>query len=71
MWKQILKLVGSTKLSDIHIHADAKLAYRELGDMIQLDQIISSQQIRDFLQEVLSEAEFVEFIENKDFDFAI
>jgi twitching motility protein PilT len=71
MWPLILNLTESTKLSDIHIHADAKLAYREYGDMIQLDHIISSEDIRDFLQEVLSETDFIDFIESKDFDFAI
>jgi twitching motility protein PilT len=71
MWNLITKLSDTTKLSDIHIHADEKLAYREFGDMIQLDQIVSSEDIRDFLQEVLSESDFIDFIENKDFDFAI
>jgi twitching motility protein PilT len=71
MWALILNLSESTKLSDIHIHADEKIAYREFGDMIQLDQIISSEDIRNFLQEELSESDFINFIENKDFDFAI
>ena len=71
MWDLILNLAQSTKLSDIHIHAGAPIAYREHGDIIQLDQIVDQSVLRDFLQEVLSDAEFMQFIESKDHDFAI
>ena len=71
MWNRIIELSKSTKLSDIHIHADSPLAYREHGSVTQLGQIISQEEVREFLQEVLSESEFVEFIQSKDHDFAI
>ena len=71
MWDLILELVESTGLSDIHIHSDSNLAYREHGDMIQLDQVIDQAELREFIQDNLSESEFLQYIETKDFDFAI
>jgi twitching motility protein PilT len=71
MWDLILELAKTTKLSDIHIHAGAPLAYREYGDMMKLERVIEAEEIRDFLQEVLPEDDFVKFIESKDHDFAI
>lgn len=71
MWDLILNLAQTTKLSDIHIHAGSPIAYREHGDIIQLDQVIDQSVLRIFLQEVLSESEFMQFIESKDHDFAI
>jgi len=38
LWPLILQLAEKTKLSDIHIHSDAPIAYREFGDMIQLEE---------------------------------
>ena len=70
MWDIILELTKTTKLSDIHMQAGEKLAYREYGEIIQLNQIISAEAIREFLQEELSESEFFGFIETKDYDFA-
>ena len=72
LWQLILQLAEKTKLSDIHIHSDAPIAYREFGDMIQLeDHVVSESDIREFLQEVLDDQDFAYFIENKDHDFAI
>jgi twitching motility protein PilT len=72
LWPLILQLADKTKLSDIHIHSDAPIAYREFGDMIQLkDHVVSESDIRDFLQEVLEEQDFAGFVESKDHDFAI
>jgi Tfp pilus assembly pilus retraction ATPase PilT len=71
MWNFILDLAKSTKLSDIHIHSDTYAAYREHGDIIRTDRIIQSEQIRSFLQENLSESDFFQFIDSKDYDFAL
>ena len=72
LWPLILQLAEKTKLSDIHIHSDAPIAYREFGDMVQLeDHVVEESHIRDFLQEVLDDDEFAHFIEHKDHDFAI
>ncbi|MBM3351525.1 MAG: PilT/PilU family type 4a pilus ATPase [Betaproteobacteria bacterium] len=71
MWDLILNLAQTTKLSDIHVHAGAPIAYREHGDIVQLNRIIEQSELRDFLQEVLSDSEFVQFVEYKDHDFAI
>ena len=62
MWDLILELTRNTKLSDIHMQAGAKLAYREYGEIVQLEQVVSSEELRTFLQEELSET--------KDYDFA-
>jgi twitching motility protein PilT len=70
MWDLILELTKNTKLSDIHMQAGSKLAYREYGEIIQLDKVLSGEAIREFLQEELSESEFVSFVESKDYDFA-
>ena len=70
MWDLILELTRNTKLSDIHMQAGAKLAYREYGEIVQLEQVVSSEEMRTFLQEELSEVEFVRFVETKDYDFA-
>lgn len=70
MWDLILELAKTTKLSDIHMHAGSKLAYREFGEIIHLDQFVSSEEIREFLQEELSESDFFHFLESKDYDFA-
>jgi twitching motility protein PilT len=71
MWELILELAESTKLSDIHIHANENLAYREHGDMVQIDRVIEQGELREFIQENVSEAEFMQYIETKDYDFAI
>jgi twitching motility protein PilT len=71
MWNFILDLSKSTKLSDIHIHGDTYAAYREHGDVIRTDRIIQSEEIRSFLQENLSESDFFQFIDSKDYDFAL
>ena len=51
LWPLILQLAEKTKLSDIHIHSDAPIAYREFGDMIQLEEhVVKESKIREFLQ---------------------
>ena len=35
LWPLLLELAEKTKLSDIHIHSDHGVAYREYGDMVQ------------------------------------
>ncbi|MEI7917647.1 MAG: PilT/PilU family type 4a pilus ATPase [Methylophilaceae bacterium] len=70
MWDLILELAKTTKLSDIHIHASTNLAYREYGEIIHLDRKVSSEEIRQFLQEELSESDFFNFVDSKDYDFA-
>jgi len=72
LWTLILQLAEKTKLSDIHIHSDAPIAYREFGEMIQMDEhVVKESQIKEFLQDVLDDEGFAHFIENKDHDFAI
>ncbi len=71
LWPLILELADKTKLSDIHIHSDAPIAYREFGDMVQLEHIVEAEHIREFLQEVLNDDDFSGFVESKDHDFAI
>ena len=72
LWSLIIELSEKTKLSDIHIHSDAPIAYREFGDVIQLeDHVVEESQIREFLQEVLDDEYFAGFIQSKDHDFAI
>jgi twitching motility protein PilT len=71
MWELILDLAQTTKLSDIHIHAGSAIAYREHGDIVQLDRVVEQADLRQFLQDVLSDSEFMQFIESKDHDFAI
>lgn len=71
MWEYILNLAAATKLSDIHLHADERVAYREHGEIIHLDDVVSQDDLREFLQDNLSEEEFMHFIETKDHDFAI
>jgi len=71
LWPLILELADKTKLSDIHIHSDAPIAYREFGDMVQLEHIVEAEHIREFLQEVLDDDDFSGFVESKDHDFAI
>jgi twitching motility protein PilT len=70
MWDLILELAKTTKLSDIHMRAGKKLAYREHGEIFHLDYEISSEAIRLFLQEELSEPELFNFLDSKDHDFA-
>jgi twitching motility protein PilT len=71
LWPLILELADKTKLSDIHIHSDVPIAYRENGDMVQLEHVVKESDIRVFLQEVLEEQDFAGFVESKDHDFAI
>lgn len=72
LWELIQELAKQTELSDIHIHSDRAIAYREHGDMIHLpDHITDAESIREFLQEFLSEADLAFFMDHKDHDFAI
>jgi twitching motility protein PilT len=71
LWPLILELAEKTKLSDIHIHSDANIAYREFGDMIQIEHFVEEEHIIKFLQEILDEETYAHFAEHKDHDFAI
>jgi len=71
MWDFIKKLSDERKLSDLHIHADKPLAFREYGDILQEEKVFSSDDIRKFLQDFLSESEFMHFLDTMDYDFAI
>jgi len=71
LWPVILELAEKTKLSDIHIHSDANIAYREFGDMVQIEHLIEEDHIKKFLQEILDDKDYAGFVESKDHDFAI
>lgn len=71
MWDYLIKIIESRNISDIHIHADQKVALRELGEIVMDDQVFSNDDIKNFIKDELSEADFLFFLENKDFDFAI
>ena len=54
LWALIQELAKKTELSDIHIHADRPIAYREHGEMKQLaDHVTTAQSIDDFLKKFL------------------
>ena len=68
LWTLILQLAEKTKLSDIHIHSDAPIAYREFGEMIQMDEhVVKESQIKEFLQDVLDDEVFAHFLEHARF----
>ena len=71
LWPLLLELSDKTKLSDIHIHSDQGIAYREMGDMVMLDHVVEEAHIHAFLREVMDEVDYDEFLTHKDADFAI
>ena len=71
LWPLLLELAEKTKLSDIHIHSDHGVAYREFGDMVQLDHQVEENHIHSFLKEVMEKEDYDEFLDHKDADFAI
>ena len=72
LWALIQELAKKTELSDIHIHADRPIAYREHGEMKQLaDHVTSAQSIDDFLKKFLEKEDHEHFNKTKDHDFAI
>ena len=71
MWNKILELTKSTKLSDIHIHSDLQISYREFGEIVKTNDYCSSEDIKKFLLEILSEFAFKKFEQKLDYDFAI
>jgi twitching motility protein PilT len=71
MWDYLIKTIETKNISDIHIHAEEKVALRELGDITMDDQVFSNDDIKKFIKAELSESDFLYFLENKDFDFAI
>jgi twitching motility protein PilT len=71
LWPLLLELAEKTKLSDIHIHSDHGVAYREFGDMVQLDHQVEEAHIHSFLKEVMEKEDYDEFLNHKDADFAI
>ena len=72
LWALIQELAKKTELSDIHIHADRPIAYREHGEMKQLaDHVTTAQSIDDFLKKFLEEDDHEHFNKTKDHDFAI
>jgi len=71
LWPLLLELTEKTKLSDIHIHSGEGIAYRELGDMVQLDHVVEEADIHTFLKEVMDKEDYDEFLSHKDADFAI
>jgi len=70
MWDYFLNLVKQKKLSDIHVHADEPVAYREHGDIYKDDKVFSNNDIKSFLQKELDESDFMDLLDNKDYDFA-
>ena len=72
LWALIQELAKKTDLSDIHIHADRPIAYREHGEMKQLaDHVTTAQSIDDFLKKFLEKEDHEHFNKTKDHDFAI
>ena len=72
LWALIKELAKKTELSDIHIHADRPIAYREHGDMKQLpDHVTKAKMIDSFLGEFLDKDDLEAFKKTKDHDFAI
>jgi twitching motility protein PilT len=71
LWPVLLELASKTKLSDIHIHSDCEIAYREFGEIVQLDHVVSESDINSFLKEMLPTKELQLFQETKDADFAV
>ena len=72
LWALIQELAKKTELSDIHIHADRPIAYREHGEMKQLaDHVTTAQSIDDFLKKFLEKEDHEHFNKTKDHDFAI
>ena len=67
----LLELAEKTKLSDIHIHSDHGVAYREFGDMVQLDHQVEEAHVHSFLKEVMDKEDYDGFLDHKDADFAI
>ena len=71
LWPLLLELAEKTKLSDIHIHSDHGVAYREFGDMVQLDHQVEEAHVHSFLKEVMYKEDYDGFLDHKDADFAI
>ena len=71
LWPLLLELAEKTKLSDIHIHSDHGVAYREFGDMVQLDHQVEEAHVHSFLKEVMDKEDYDGFLDHKDADFAI
>ena len=72
LWALIQELAKKTELSDIHIHADRPIAYREHGEMKQLaDHVTTAKSIDDFLKQFLEKEDHDHFNDTKDHDFAI
>ena len=72
LWALIKELAKKTELSDVHIHADRPIAYREHGEMKQLpDHVTTADSIDSFLEDFLEKEDFEHFNKTKDHDFAI
>ena len=71
LWPLLLELAEKTKLSDVHIHSDHGVAYREYGEMVQLDHQVEEAHVHSFLKEVMDKEDYEEFLNHKDADFAI
>ena len=71
LWPLLLELAEKTKLSDIHIHSDHGVAYREFSDMVQLDHQVEEAHVHSFLKEVMDKEDYDGFLDHKDADFAI
>ena len=71
LWPLLLELAEKTKLSDIHILSDHGVAYREFGDMVQLDHQVEEAHVHSFIKEVMDKEDYDGFLDHKDADFAI
>ena len=68
LWALIKELAKKTQLSDIHIHADRPIAYREHGEMKQLpDHVTKAKTIDSFLEEFLEKDDLEAFKKTKCF----
>ena len=61
LWPLLLELAEKTKLSDVHIHSDHGVAYREYGEMVQLDHQVEEAHVHSFLKEVMDKEDYEEF----------
>jgi len=72
IYRHLLDIVTTQKVSDFHLHANAPLAYRSDGEIIRREDIVITQEeLVDFFRAELDEEGYALFERQGDVDFAV
>ena len=71
IYKMLLDITRTRRVSDFHIHANKPVHIRESGEIVPIDLVVTNEMIADVMRDQLGDEAFEEFNRYGDVDFAI